>query len=81
MSDHAGTWRKLTTRWARGRRLVLLHLLLTPALIYLISLPVSWAIKDDPVWYLIVAFVIWLLVFVYLLVRDRSQVPRVWNIG
>lgn len=48
--EYAEQWRKLTTRWRRGRTLGLLHLLLIPVLIYLGSIPVGWIIDDVPVW-------------------------------
>lgn len=77
MDEYEEQWRKLTSRWRRGRTLGLLHLLLVPVLIYLGSIPVGWIIDDVPVWYFLVSFVLWLVVFIYLLVRDRYyRCPR-----
>lgn len=77
MTDYTAQWKVLTTRWRRGRRLGLLHLLGSPVLIYLLSFPIkwfapgSWLVSGEPVWYFIVAFVLWVVVLIYLLVRDR----------
>ena len=77
MTGYTEEWRTITARWRRGRRIGLAHLLLGPVLIYLVSFPVkwfapaSWLISGAPVWYFIVAFVLWLVVFICLLWRDR----------
>lgn len=77
MTDYTGEWQKITARWKHGRRVGLLHLLVSPLLIYLFSFPVKWfapagwLISGEPVWYFIVCFVLWLAIFIALLWRDR----------
>lgn len=75
--QHPEPWGTITRRWRLGRRLGMAHLLGSPVLIYLLSFPVkwfapsNWLISGQPVWYFLVAALIWLLVFIYLLLRDR----------
>ena len=83
MTDYTEQWQKITRRWGHGRRNGLLHLLVSPLLIYLFSFPVkwfaprSWLISGEPVWYFIVSVALWFLIFVYLLLRDRYyKCPR-----
>jgi len=77
MIDYTEDWKKLTTRWRRGRKLVLFHLLAVPFFIYGFSFPVkrfapnTWLISGEPVWYYLGCFAVWLAVFIHLLWRDR----------
>jgi hypothetical protein len=70
-SDYADEWQRITRRWARGRRDGLVHLIVVPILIYLASIPLEMMLGEPPVVYFLVAFALWLVVFVYLLLRDR----------
>lgn len=81
--DYREQWQRLTSRWRRGRRLGLVHLLVSPLVLYLVSYPVtwfapaSWLISGEPVWYYLVAAAAWFLIFILLLLRDRSYAcPR-----
>ena len=77
MTDYSDQWQVITKRWGKGRRNGLLHLLVSPLVLYGLSFPIkqfapdSWLIGGEPVWYFIVAFAFWLLVFIGLLWRDR----------
>lgn len=77
MTDYTDAWKKITTRWRRGRSIGLFHLLVVPLLIYGFSFPVKWLAPDGwliggaPVWYFITCFALWLAVFIGLLWRDR----------
>jgi Zn-dependent protease len=72
MSDHGAAFARLTARWAKGRRDGLLHLFLSPVLIYLGGYavrwlaPDSWLIRGAPVWYYLVGIAAWFAVFIYL---------------
>lgn len=77
MTEYEKQWEQITHRWRIGRRIGLAHLLGTPILIYLLSFPIkkfapsNWLISGQPVWYFLVAAAIWLILFIYLLLRDR----------
>ena len=71
MSDYTHEWQKITKRWARGRQIGLIHLILVPILIYLASIPIKQMLGRDTAVYFLVAYGLWLVTFVYILLRDR----------
>lgn len=77
MSEYKEQWERITRRWRQGRKLGLAHLLGSPILFYLLSIPIkkfgpgSWLISGEPVWYFLVSAAVWLIVLIYLLLRDR----------
>ena len=71
MADYSAQWREILARHRTGRRLLILHLVLAPALIYLIGYGISVATGSDPVWFYILSFFSWLIVLVYLIQRHE----------
>ncbi len=78
MEDFSAQWKKILARHRRGRKLLLLHLLLFPAVVYLLGYVFTRMNGgNDPVWFYIVSFVCWIVGFVFLTQRHEPYLcPR-----
>lgn len=76
-NDYSGQWRAILARHALGRRRLVLHLVLAPALIYLVGFLVAKVTGSDPVWFYVAAFVAWIVTLVVLIQRfEPYACPR-----
>jgi hypothetical protein len=66
MTDHTAQWQQITGHRMRGRKWLLLHLLLYPALVYLIGFALARMRGEDPVVFYAVAVLVWFVGFAWL---------------
>ena len=78
MDDFSAQWQKILACHKRGRKLLLLHLLLFPAIVYLLGfIYTEMSGGNDPVWFYILSFVFWIVGLVYLIQRHEPYLcPR-----
>lgn len=69
MSDYSEQWQVILARHAKGRRLLILHLVLAPALVFIAGYVIGRVIGSDPVWFYVAAFVFWITLLMVLIQR------------
>ena len=73
MDDYTAQWQQIAAHRMRGRKWVLLHLLLYPALVYLLGFVLTrMRGGEDPVVFYIVAVLGWIVGFAWLVQRYEA---------
>ncbi len=77
MTDFTPQWRQIFARQRRAKKLMALHLLVTPLVIFLGGYALSRLLQDDPVIFYVAGFVYFVGGLIYIALRyDPFDCPR-----